>query len=103
MQRVGAGIGRIHLQCHGHDSVFSELSYSYPLKLLSPRVTTPGVGVVYVLTYGGGLVGGDRVNLGVEVEEGARLVMLTQVSILSFIASASILLIFGAFFRSGIN
>lgn len=79
MQRVGSGVGTINLQSHGSDAVFSELSYSYPLKLLSPRVATLNVGVVYVLTYGGGLVGGDRVKLGVEVGEGARLVMLTQV------------------------
>ncbi|EJU02362.1 UreD-domain-containing protein [Dacryopinax primogenitus] len=60
---------------------FSELSYSYPLKLLSPpsHADAPGpVRIVYVLSYGGGLVGGDKIELDVEVQEGARLVLLTQ-------------------------
>lgn len=34
---------------------------------------------MYMVTYGGGLVGGDKIELQVEVGPGAKLLMLTQV------------------------
>lgn len=37
------------------------------------------VGIAYMLSYGGGLVGGDRIELEVDVGEGAALMLLTQV------------------------
>ncbi|EJD04058.1 UreD-domain-containing protein [Fomitiporia mediterranea MF3/22] len=73
-----AGSGRIGLTLHGRQAVFTELSYRYPLKLLSPRVTEPTVAIAYVLTYGGGLVSGDRTHLHVDVGLGASLLLLTQ-------------------------
>ncbi|KAI0274771.1 UreD urease accessory protein-domain-containing protein [Gloeopeniophorella convolvens] len=73
-----AGHGNITAQIHNNRVVFPVLSYTYPLKLLSPRMQQPGVGVVYMLTYGGGLVGGDSVSLSVTVEAGAQLVLLSQ-------------------------
>lgn len=79
MPQVGAGVGRISLQSHGTEAVFSELSYSYPVKLLSPRISQPNVAVVYVLSYGGGLVGGDHLKLSVNIQDQVVLVMLTQV------------------------
>ncbi|KAJ6519698.1 UreD urease accessory protein-domain-containing protein [Mycena sanguinolenta] len=71
-----AGRGRISLELHGEETVFSELSSTYPLKLLSPR--THRVGLVYLITYGGGLVNGDQVSLSVDVGSRANLVMLSQ-------------------------
>ena len=76
----GAGNGKITLNLHGRQAIFSELSYRYPLKLLSPRVPYPSVAIAYVLTYGGGLVSGDRINLRVNVDSGAMLILLTQVN-----------------------
>jgi urease accessory protein len=76
---IDAGCGRIILRAHGSTVVFSELSSTYPLKLLSPRVDEDGVAVVYMLTYGGGLVGGDCVKLAVDVGHLATLVLLSQV------------------------
>ncbi|KAI0080272.1 UreD-domain-containing protein [Panus rudis PR-1116 ss-1] len=78
MQRIEAGVGNIVLQRYGSEAVFSQLSFKYPLKLLSPKIAQENVAVVYVLTYGGGLVGGDRVRLNVSVEGGSVLVMLSQ-------------------------
>ncbi|KDQ63398.1 hypothetical protein JAAARDRAFT_377342 [Jaapia argillacea MUCL 33604] len=78
IRKIDAGAGRIVLGLHGSSAVFSELSYTYPLKLLSPRIAHQGVGVIYNLTYGGGLVGGDHIYLSIEVEHGAILVLLTQ-------------------------
>jgi UreD urease accessory protein len=77
--RLPAGHGRISVSQHAGKAVFTERSATYPLKLLSPRVPADGVAVVYVLGYGGGLVGGDEVVLSVEILDGAKLVMLTQV------------------------
>lgn len=72
------GTGAIHLLPSG---AFAHLSYSYPLKLQSP-IPAPsslrGLRVVYVLSYGGGLVSGDRVWISVLVEADASLVVLTQ-------------------------
>lgn len=76
---IAPGVGRIVLDTHGSDAVFSELSYAYPLKLLSPRLHQPKVAVAYVVSYGGGLVGGDQVEVSAEIKNDAVLVMLTQV------------------------
>ena len=57
------------------------LNYQYPLKLITPapsRVDDTLVHTVYLLTYGGGLVAGDQIDLNVTVESGTKLVLLTQ-------------------------
>jgi urease accessory protein len=94
------GSGRIKLDVHGQSVHFSELSSTYPLKLLSSR--SPGdvnhVALLYLLTYGGelfslskpvkrisytsegGLVGGDAIRVSAEIGSNARLVILSQVS-----------------------
>jgi len=77
-----AGHGRITAQMHSNQVVFPVLSYTYPLKLLSPRMEQEGVAVVYMMTYGGGLVGGDRIFLSINIEQDARLVLLSQVCFL---------------------
>ena len=77
-----AGTGRIRLSLHKNEAVFAELSYCYPLKLLSPRVHVPRSAIAYMLTYGGGLVSGDRVSVSIDVDSGVSLLLLTQVSTL---------------------
>ncbi len=81
MSNVGhdAGHGNITAQIHNNRVVFPVLSYTYPLKLLSPRVQQDGVAIVYMITYGGGLVGGDCISLSVNIEQDAQLVFLSQV------------------------
>ncbi|KAG6832299.1 hypothetical protein H0H92_003532 [Tricholoma furcatifolium] len=76
--KIRAGHGRISLVSYGSSAVFSEFAATYPLKLLAPRITRSGVAVVYLLTYGGGLVGGDEVQLFVNVDAQTVLVMLSQ-------------------------
>jgi urease accessory protein len=73
------GHGNITAQIHNNDVVFPVLSYTYPLKLLSPRMQQDGVAIVYLMTYGGGLVGGDQIRLSINVEQDAKLVLLSQV------------------------
>ena len=84
--KIRAGDGRIVVEFdpyRGH--TFSQLSYTYPLKLLSPRSKEDSVAIVYVLSYGGGLVGGDEVSLDIGVREGASLMLLSQVQPLSYL------------------
>ena len=60
------------------------VSYQYPLKVVAPApVYTEAddsrlVHTVYLLTYGGGLVAGDCIDLSVTIEATTRLVLLTQ-------------------------
>lgn len=78
--KLRAGEGKIIVEFdpdRGH--AFTQLSSTYPLKLLSPRGRGDSVAIVYVLSYGGGLVGGDEVELEVDVREGASLMLLSQV------------------------
>ena len=84
--KIRAGDGRIIVEFdpyRGH--TFAQLSCTYPLKLLSPRSKEDSVAIVYVLSYGGGLVGGDEVELEVGVREGASLMLLSQVQPLSYL------------------
>ncbi len=64
------------------------LSYQYPLKLIAPAATTLPrhdldhqltlIYTIFLLTYGGGLVAGDTINLQVNLAQKTRLVLLTQ-------------------------
>jgi len=84
--KIRAGDGRIVVEFdpyRGH--TFAQLSCTYPLKLLSPRSKEDSVAIVYVLSYGGGLVGGDEVSLEVGVREGASLMLLSQVRLSSYL------------------
>lgn len=70
---------------------FSALSYSYPLKLLpsaphhldpsslpSDRLSTTTVPLLFILTYGGGLVAGDEISISIRLDSGTRLTVVTQ-------------------------
>lgn len=60
------------------------VKYQYPLKLVSPAPIrlevdpTLLIHTVYLLTYGGGLVAGDSIDLRVILEPYTRLILLTQ-------------------------
>ncbi|ORY08582.1 urease accessory protein UreD [Clohesyomyces aquaticus] len=70
--------------------VLSTVSYQYPLKLVAPdplpppdhsedNPSTPSlVHTVFLLTYGGGIVAGDSINLDIRLQSKTRLVLLTQ-------------------------
>ncbi|GAB1314039.1 Urease accessory protein UreD [Madurella fahalii] len=54
-------------------------TYQYPLKLITPpRPSETQSVLVFLLSYGGGLVAGDVVNLSVDVQAGAKLTLVTQ-------------------------
>lgn len=68
--------------------VLQTLSYQYPLKLIAPNATTVStdndpsrqvtVHTVFILSYGGGLVAGDAIDLSVALDPTTRLALLTQ-------------------------
>lgn len=62
------------------DSHLSAITYQYPLKLISPpRNTQQHLSVlVFLLSYGGGLVGGDTVSLQITVGTASKLSVVTQ-------------------------
>lgn len=75
----GEGLIRLNRERSTGRAWFENVQFSYPLKLITPaRHYKTGVHAVYVLSYGGGLVAGDRIKLDVAVQGGSTLVMLTQ-------------------------
>jgi len=73
------GHGIVHLS--SNPSQFRTLTYSYPLKLISPAPLTHdsrSIQTLFLLTYGGGLVAGDVIDLNITLEPKTRLILLTQ-------------------------
>ncbi|KAJ4323685.1 hypothetical protein N0V94_001744 [Neodidymelliopsis sp. IMI 364377] len=69
--------------------VLRTVSYQYPLKLIAPDPLPPPnylstidvpslVHTVFLLTYGGGIVAGDSIDLDVHLDGKTRLLLLTQ-------------------------
>ncbi|XP_066297696.1 uncharacterized protein [Branchiostoma lanceolatum] len=58
------------------------LQYTYPLKLLLPQNVsrTKTCQWLYVITFGGGLVAGDNIQLDIELAEDCAVVVTTQAS-----------------------
>jgi urease accessory protein len=60
-------------------SALSTITFQYPLKLISPSPAADRKSVlVFLLTYGGGFVGGDQVHLTINVKQNSRLSIVTQ-------------------------
>lgn len=85
-----AGHGSIVLEVLPPDKpVLRNVSYQYPLKLVAPDPLPPPesnsaddtprlIHTVFLLTYGGGIVAGDAIDLDVHLNGNTRLVLLTQ-------------------------
>ncbi|RPA99902.1 UreD-domain-containing protein [Choiromyces venosus 120613-1] len=76
------GYGLIHARLlPPSHTTLPHLHFAYPLKLISiasTPSTTNSYQTVFQLTYGGGLVSNDQVNLRIVVETNAKLCLLTQ-------------------------
>lgn len=74
------GEGRLVVQLLPHNiSALSTIVFQYPLKLISPSPSAEQKSVlVFLLTYGGGLVGGDQVHLTIDLKASAKLSVVTQ-------------------------
>ncbi|KAK9847364.1 Urease accessory protein UreD [Penicillium brevicompactum] len=78
-QKPQPGTGELEVNAFCGSSSIIALSCTYPLKLVSPpsRLTDHAV-LVFMMSYGGGLVAGDRVDLNIGVRPKSRLALLTQ-------------------------
>lgn len=77
------GDGKVHLALLPPATpALRTLTYQYPLKLISPAALRSAsnhlIHTIYVLTYGGGLVAGDSIQLDINVDSTTRLILLTQ-------------------------
>lgn len=98
-----AGKGEVELSLlQASKQVLKTFNYQYPLKLISPdphtiRVQDPDedfpkerpITTVFLLTYGGGLLAGDSIDLTITCNPHTRLALLTQGSTKIFKQSAS--------------
>lgn len=89
MYQVPGGDGsRVTAAGHGHLHVtrlppskltIQDITFSYPLKLIAPTCPPElNCQLVFLLSYGGGLVAGDGIDLTVKVDKEARLAIATQ-------------------------
>lgn len=60
-------------------SGFQTASYQYPLKLISPRpLSYHRSAILWLLSFGGGLVAGDLIHLKIDVRPQAKICIVTQ-------------------------
>jgi len=76
--RVGRdGALRLRFERRGHGTVVTACRYTLPLQVLAPVALDDPAAVVSMLNPTGGLVGGDRLSIDVDVAEGAHAVLTT--------------------------
>lgn len=74
----GHGRGRVVARRSGDDTVIAALHATSPLRFLRPVLPGARAASVCVVTFGGGLLDGDALDLELVVEPGATLVVFTQ-------------------------
>jgi urease accessory protein len=67
------GIGTVVCQRVLEKTEITKLSHHYPLRLMKPKTHSKEHQAVYVLSYGGGLVGGDSIQIHAEVHPDCQL------------------------------
>jgi urease accessory protein len=78
------GRGVLHARLEGERSVLARVRADSPLRFVRPTFPGTRSAAVCVVTFGGGLVDGDRIELDVCVEAGATLVVFTQATTKAF-------------------
>jgi urease accessory protein len=73
------GLGVLEFTRVGARTVLTRAFATSPLKFLNPRRADQSASV-YLATYGGGLVGGDRIDVSIGVGPGAAALVTTQAS-----------------------
>ncbi|KAJ3151532.1 hypothetical protein HDU89_001975 [Geranomyces variabilis] len=72
-----AGVGHISCIFRNPRTILTQLAFAYPLRLLAPRAHSRSA-AAYALTFGGGLLSGDRITLNVSLAPHTSLALLTQ-------------------------
>jgi urease accessory protein len=72
--------GTIHCKKQGNNAVLTKITSTYPLRLMESKSYQKNHCVVYLLSYGGGLVSGDVIELQICLEEHCNLSILSPAS-----------------------
>ncbi|CAO3700950.1 unnamed protein product [Rhizopus stolonifer] len=72
------GRGILICQCHNNVSKFERIHAQYPLKFIPTTGHAECLAVVYMLSYGGGIISGDTFNIDIRVKTNAILLLMTQ-------------------------
>jgi urease accessory protein UreH/urease accessory protein UreF len=81
LRAAKSGLGRIAATAVAKDTSLTEVAHRSPTRLIpmpSTSVSRAGAALVAVSSYGGGMVRGDRQDLSIKVDEGAKLGLVTQ-------------------------
>jgi urease accessory protein len=72
------GKGILICQCYNDRSKFERIHAQYPLKFIPTTGHADRLAVVYMLSYGGGVISGDTFDIDMTVNERAILLLMTQ-------------------------
>lgn len=72
------GSGTLVCQCYDNKTKFSRIHAQYPLKFIPTRGHADRLAVVYMISYGGGIVSGDRFTIDIDILPNAILLLMTQ-------------------------
>ncbi|KAI8991080.1 UreD urease accessory protein-domain-containing protein [Mycotypha africana] len=72
------GKGILICQCFNKQSKFERIHAQYPLKFIPTTGHADRLAVVYMLSYGGGVISGDTFDVEVKVKQDAILLLMTQ-------------------------
>ena len=86
--RHGHGFGSVAARFEGGRTVLSTVHATSPLRFVRPTFPGTRSATVCLLTFGGGLVDGDAIEVDLRVEAGATLVVFTQATTKAFRGSS---------------
>ncbi|KAI7898284.1 UreD urease accessory protein-domain-containing protein [Cokeromyces recurvatus] len=72
------GKGILICTCYHQQSKFERIHAQYPLKFIPTQGHADRLAVVYMLSYGGGIVSGDTFHIDMTIKENAILLLMTQ-------------------------
>ena len=84
----GHGFGSVAARFEGGRTVLSTVHATSPLRFVRPTFPGTRSATVCLLTFGGGLVDGDAIEVDLRVEAGATLVVFTQATTKAFRGSS---------------
>lgn len=72
------GKGLLICHCYNDQSKFERIHAQYPLKFIPTTGHADRLAVVYMLSYGGGVISGDTFHIDMTIKERAILLLMTQ-------------------------
>ncbi|KAI9361428.1 urease accessory protein UreD [Pilaira anomala] len=72
------GKGILVCHCYNDRTKFERIHAQYPLKFIPTTGHADRLAVVYMMSYGGGVISGDKFSVDMTIEERAILLLMTQ-------------------------